>query len=65
MTNTDRINRIVSGSCTPACDLEDLMERGEITRAEASNALQRRMGAHTSVAAVAQAERDDMRNRDC
>ena len=65
MATADRINRILSGSCTPACDLQDLISLGEITIEQASNALQTRFGTHRSVAAMADAERADVRARDC
>ena len=65
METQERITRILSGSCTPACDLQAMVESGEITLMEASNALQRRMGSHRSVAAVADAERADVAARDC
>ena len=63
--SADRIRRILSGSCTPACDLEALVDAGEITLEQASNALQSRMGSHSSVRNVAQLERDDVARRDC
>ena len=65
MDRNERIARIMSGSCTPACDLQALVESGEITREQASNAMQARFGTHSSLAAMADAERVDMRSRDC
>lgn len=65
MATNERITRIISGSCTPACDLQDLIAAGEITLEQASNALQAAFGPHRSVAALADAERADVRARDC
>ncbi len=61
----ERIARIFSGSCTPACDLQDLVSRGEIRRAEAEWAVRGQWGVNMSLAEVARMERDDICRRDC
>ena len=65
MDTTNTIARIISGSCTPASDLLDLVNAGHVSMEQASNAMQARWGTHSSLANLAAAERAAIRARDC
>lgn len=58
------VSAILSGSCTPACDLLVLVTEGVITSREATLALRTRSPGAADVRSAAAAEIDYMRRND-
>lgn len=60
----DKVRGILSGSCTPACDLLVLVEDGEMSAYEASQALKHSGRKVSDVHSAAAFEIDNMRRFD-
>lgn len=61
---TDRIALILSGSCTPACDLLEAVRSGEVSRQEATAAYKRTRPTAVCLESAAQSELEQMRRLD-
>lgn len=64
MKKSDKIRSIIAGSPTPACDLLVMVEDGEITAHEATQALKQSNRKSADVHSVAAAEVEYMRRND-
>jgi|GEM_PF-3466799 len=64
-TTQDKIRKILSGSCTPASDLLDLVDDGAITAFEASGILRNSGRKVADVHSAAAAEIEQQRRFDC
>ena len=65
MTTADNVKRILSGSCTPASDLLVLVEDGELTAYEASEALRNSGRKVADVQSAAAFEVEQQRKFNC
>lgn len=64
-TTADRVRRVLSGSATPAMDLLVMVDDGEMTAHEATQALKRTGRKVADVHSAAAFELDHMRRLDC
>lgn len=59
-----QVKRILTGSCSPACDLLALVDDGLLTASEAGDALRRSGRKVADIHSAAAFERDNMRRLD-